>query len=627
MFKKPLSALKTSAPLRSSDRRKLKQRVVIAYSTSPEDGDLLVPDGILSVKFTTHLNEPGIAYLSPDGDPAVVCTRKRLRRPNSKCLHPVETTPASSVFVYAHRSNTGPGGGSRSDDSRGLVHFSAYGIESSMFSRKPVVHHTPSLSEGQLVSISQYAHGEIPRLSVPLAVGRMALPSDQIQDGRQEKGKAVYVLHTWKDHLWDMGSKPDMPEPTSFALQPEGSESVPDASSSPTDDGTAQETPPPPLGEDPEASEEAPTATLPTPPTYTPNEISALLHTSFLQALSTVLAELPASSFPISASTFFETYILPYRPAFPNTILPNASESLSPHEITIKTSGHKSLTAFLKSLEKASLLTLKAPPKHGQQTELAVTGVNVKHPSVAGHKSYVTVKDMETKAAKMAQREERLKEAEQASGHWVEVRELWKPHLKSVELFEAFGGSPKTLYEVAEIRTMLNDYIAVKGLINPREQAYINLDPLLSGTIAAKVKKGETPAAAVEFMKRDELTRNILEQMQPWYEVKAPSSGKEPVVKKGALKPIQVAVKIRQGRKASTLISGFEPFVVLSGEEMAEDLRKICAGATSVSPRVGGTPGLEVLVQGKQSKVVVEYLMDKGIPKKWIEVIDLVGKK
>jgi hypothetical protein len=46
-----------------------------------------------------------------------------------------------------------------------------------------------------------------------------------------------------------------------------------------------------------------------------------------------------------------------------------------------------------------------------------------------------------------------------------------------------------------------------------------------------------------------------------------------------------------------------------------------------VSPRVGGVPGLEVLVQGKQSTVVLDYLTTKGIPKKWIEVTDLVGGK
>jgi len=60
MFKKPLGGVKTSAPLRGSDRRKLKQRIVKSFKISSEDGDLLVPDGILSVKFTTHLNDPGV---------------------------------------------------------------------------------------------------------------------------------------------------------------------------------------------------------------------------------------------------------------------------------------------------------------------------------------------------------------------------------------------------------------------------------------------------------------------------------------------------------------------------------------------------------------------------------------
>jgi len=44
-------------------------------------------------------------------------------------------------------------------------------------------------------------------------------------------------------------------------------------------------------------------------------------------------------------------------------------------------------------------------------------------------------------------------------------------------------------------------------------------------------------------------------------------------------------------------------------------------------PGKSANSGLEVLVQGKQSKSVVEYLTGKGIPKKWIEVIDLSGKK
>lgn len=51
--------------------------------------------------------------------------------------------------------------------------------------------------------------------------------------------------------------------------------------------------------------------------------------------------------------------------------------------------------------------------------------------------------------------------------------------------------------------------------------------------------------------------------------------------------------------------------------------------AFAVSP-VAGKPansGFEVLVQGKQSLAVIDYLKGKGISKKWIEVSDLVGKK
>ena len=80
MFKKPLSNLKTSgnsatlalcsslnllaAPLRSSDRRKLKQRIAQDFGLQPDDGDLLVPEGLQSQKFATHVNELGVWLFS-----------------------------------------------------------------------------------------------------------------------------------------------------------------------------------------------------------------------------------------------------------------------------------------------------------------------------------------------------------------------------------------------------------------------------------------------------------------------------------------------------------------------------------------------------------------------------------
>jgi len=277
------------------------------------------------------------------------------------------------------------------------------------------------------------------------------------------------------------------------------------------------------------------------------------------------------------------------------------------------------LTTFLKAAEKSSLLTLKAPQKH--QPDILVTSVNVSHQTVREHTSFVTVRDLELKAAKRAAREGK----EKAANSDVEVKEFWKPHLVSIDLFGGMGASKSTLYSITEIRDLLNSYITTHNLVNLRDPAYINLDDLLYSCASAKTegkaknKDVEPEPTTSKFMKRDELIRNVLEKMQSWHEIRV--EGKDPVTKKGSLSPIQIVTRLRNSRKASTRITGFESFHVIDAVEMADDLRKVCAGATSVSPSTG-KPGLEVLVQGKQSGAVVDYLMSKGIPKKWIKVSD-----
>ncbi|KAF8153971.1 hypothetical protein B0H34DRAFT_719823 [Crassisporium funariophilum] len=617
MFKKSLANLKTSAPLRSSDRRKLKQRAITAFGFTSEEGDILVPEGILSVKFNTHLDEPGVAYIDPDGDPLwftigkgsedLIPTIYTLWRKED--LLPFLSTPAAVIPILIGGADLMIPG---------------------------VIHCPASLREGQLVAIRQYVRKDGKgALSPPVAIGHMALPSDQLRTAGKDKGKAVLIAHTWKDHLWDMGSKKDISGDTVLDAG-SAEERVENSDGEDEDAKLENASPPPPTNDD-----SGPTPGPSNAPTisYTPQQVTELLSRSLVQAISTTLKSLPPSGFPIPATIFYTNHILPSRPAFPTLVLPltetsddNSGEP--PHidsEITIKSSTHKSLTAFLKTAEKASLLTLKAPQKHSQQPDILVTSVNATHRNVVGHKPFVTVREVEATAAKKSAREEKAKDG-QAGGGEIGIKELWKPHQASVDLFEGMGGNKTTLYSITEIRSLLNSYITTKNLVNAREQAYINLDDLLYSCVSAnlkgKSKKDAEPQPEVsKFMKRDELGRNIIERMQSWYEIRA--EGKDPVTKKGTLSPIQVTMKVRQGRKASTLITGFEPFLVIDAEEMAEDLRKACAGATSVSP-IPGKPanfGLEVLVQGKQSKAVVDYLMAKGIPKKWIEISDLSGKK
>jgi translation initiation factor 2D len=91
--------------------------------------------------------------------------------------------------------------------------------------------------------------------------------------------------------------------------------------------------------------------------------------------------------------------------------------------------------------------------------------------------------------------------------------------------------------------------------------------------------------------------------------------------RKGTLQPITLSVKTRQGRKTITLITGLETFSI-APEEFAEDLKKLCAGSTTVSPLAGASPKLglsEVMVQGSWVKVITDALVMRGVPKKWIK--------
>ena len=269
----------------------------------------------------------------------------------------------------------------------------------------------------------------------------MALPGDQIRKAAQGKGKAVNISHTWKDHLWDMGSKKDIPEDSVFSATEQEAhpvvvheeKDVNEVSSLPRENS---------VGFAPD--EPVTSSTI----SYSPQEVTELLNKSLLQAISTTLSSLPSSGFPIAATLLYSNHILPSRPAFPSLVLSltnlaedsdRPSDESPPRidtEITIKSSSHKSLTTFLKAAEKASLLTLKAPQK--QQPDILVTSVNFSHQTIKDHIVFVTVRDLELKAAKKAAREEKARQALAVNNH-IEIKEFWKPHQVTIDLFEGMG--------------------------------------------------------------------------------------------------------------------------------------------------------------------------------------------
>lgn len=70
----------------------------------------------------------------------------------------------------------------------------------------------------------------------------------------------------------------------------------------------------------------------------------------------------------------------------------------------------------------------------------------------------------------------------------------------------------------------MNDYITSQNLVNPNDQAYINIDPVLLSAL-----KSKNSTEAIEFMKRDELTKKLVEKMQAWHSIGV--DGEEQVTK------------------------------------------------------------------------------------------------
>ena len=93
--------------------------------------------------------------------------------------------------------------------------------------------------------------------------------------------------------------------------------------------------------------------------------------------------------------------------------------------------------------------------------------------------------------------------------------------------------------------------------------------------------------------------------------------------REGTPNPISVNA-VRRNNHKITYISGFEVFG-LSTDTLAEGLRKACASSTTVQPDPRNPELKKIAVQGENVKAVAEYLISKGVQKRWIEVRNNAG--
>ncbi|KAK4741560.1 hypothetical protein SAY87_025148 [Trapa incisa] len=322
-------------------------------------------------------------------------------------------------------------------------------------------------------------------------------------------------------------------------------------------------------------------------------DVDTLLDKCLLQALHRTVKD---KDLPMPGSTLWSTHVLPCRP--------------SGVTLDIKKSSYKKLSKWLQTKAASGLISVK---EDKYTKEVVLVGVN------RNNAEYTSFKPEKQPTEKPAQLSDPAA-GDNKSAKTLEVVEVYKPSTHVSAVFSSVGADKGKFYTAAEASDVVFKYVDKENLVKHTDKSIVVLDAILCDTLfKGAIRKGS--AYPTEIHKRD-LGSTFIGRMQPHHLV---TRGDDSVVRKGAVKGIQIMTERRQGNKKVTKLSGLETFMV-DPESLASELQKKCACSTTVA-ELPGKKGFEVLVQGGVIEDLARHLMEQyGIPKKYIEVLDKTKK-
>ncbi|KAL6899763.1 hypothetical protein ACP4OV_006421 [Aristida adscensionis] len=320
----------------------------------------------------------------------------------------------------------------------------------------------------------------------------------------------------------------------------------------------------------------------------TTEEIDSLLDKCLLQALHTTIKE---KDLPLPGSTLWSNHVLPCRP--PGVTL------------DIKKSSHKKLSKWLQSKSSSGLISAK---EDKYKKEVMLLGINRRHPDYMAFQP-------EKRVQEPVERDKSV--AESSVTKQLEVSEIYKPSSHVKPIFVAVQADTEKFYSASEASDIVFRYVEKENLVKPTDKAKVILDVTLCDALyKGAIKKGA--AYPTEIHKKD-LGATFLNRMQVHHSV---SRGNEVVVRKGAIRTLQIMTERRQGNKKMTRLSGVESFL-MDADSLASELQKKFACSTTTAELPGKKGQYEVLVQGGVIDDLAKHLVDHyGVPKRYIEVLD-----
>jgi translation initiation factor 2D len=214
-------------------------------------------------------------------------------------------------------------------------------------------------------------------------------------------------------------------------------------------------------------------------------------------------------------------------------------------------------------------------------------------------------------------------------GQKLKVVTLYKAKEKLAPLFKS--SDARAFHTAAELRSIVTSYIESENLVSGTNKKIVTLNPFLSNDLIDGNHSNDKDVVKRGTIPRDALIDRVQFSCAPYHLILRSTSPSDADAKpKAGHGPrITIVLETRSGSKTVTKASGLEAFFI-PPQPLADELRKVCAGSTSVEKLIGSSPKnpvMEVMVQGPQRDAVIAALEKRGIDKRWIDVVDKTKKK
>ena len=422
MFKKSPNSLKTFAPIKSSERRTLLQKIIYSFDYLQENSSeveaILLPDNVQRARFIASTEVDGYIY-SADNKALWIET---IVAGKEDVLVPTVYTLWSSPSLLPRVETWG----FVVDKLKNGADLMVPGL---------IVPVPQNIKVGDLVSICEKGR------TMPVAIGYAAVDFARLGASvAGQKGKGVILVHYMGDELWALSGKGPMPEEPVLVIQGDEQQQK-------------QE-------EDDEEEEEEQVAKveeqLEAMNIKTEEHTTAQVDEAFKSALIYGLWEIKRNGkssnieLPMPASILIDQHVMPY--------LPRSFVGAS-----LKKSSWKKSGAFLRKAMEKDYKVLKTRDRAG---DVVIASIDWGNKLLVDFKPYAIQPHSDG--------QEKMDNAKPTT--MLDIVALYKPSKKLAPLFE---GKRLDYYKVQDVRQSLLAYISSHSLISPSNPKQIKLDPIL----------------------------------------------------------------------------------------------------------------------------------------------------